>query len=90
MNDFELDIAEACKRLIRYLLEGLCVGLAVNLISHKKISINEIVLIGVTSSAVLSILDAFAPAISVGARQGAGYGLGLGTVGYSGAVLPGM
>lgn len=89
MNDFQFDFQEAFKRLIRYVLEGLCVGLAVNLVSQKKISLNEVVLIGITASAVLSVLDTFAPAISSGARQGAGYGLGLGTVGYSGGlVLP--
>lgn len=85
---FEFDFNEASKRLIRYLLEGIVVGLSVQLIAHKKINVTEILLIGVTSSAVLSLLDSFSPAISAGARNGMGAGLGLGTVGYGGGVVP--
>ncbi len=83
---FEFDFNEAAKRLIRYLLEGLVVGLSVQLIAHKKININEILLIGVTSASVLSILDTFSPTISSGARNGIGLGLGASTVGYGGSV----
>lgn len=85
---FEFDFNEAAKRLIRYLLEGLVVGLAVQLIAHKKINLNEIVLIGVTASAILSLLDTFSPTVSSGARSGMGAGLGLQTVGYNG-FMPG-
>ena len=53
-----------------------------------RISVNEIVLIGVTAAAVLSLLDTFSPTISSGARNGMGLGLGLQTVGYSGPFLP--
>ncbi len=87
-QSFEFDFNEAAKRLIRYLLEGVVVGVSVQLIASKKISVNEIVLIGVTAAAVLSLLDTFSPTISSGARNGMGLGLGLQTVGYSGPFLP--
>lgn len=85
-QSFDFDFQEALKRLFRYVLEGLVVGLSVNLISRKKLNFEEIVLIGVTSSAILSLLDIFSPTVSSGARTGMGYGLGLGTVGYQGMV----
>ena len=85
---FEFDFHEAAKRLIRYLLEGLVVAIAVQLIARKKIDVSEVALIGITASASLSLLDAFSPTISSGLRQGAGMGLGLNTVGYGGGFVP--
>ena len=87
---FEFDFSEAVKRLIRYLLEGIVVGIAVQLIAHKKINLSEIMLIGVTASAVLSLCDSFSPTVAFGVRQGAGMGLGLNAVGYGGRFVPPM
>lgn len=85
---FEFDFNEAGKRLIRYLLEGLAVALATQLIAHKKINVSEIALIGVTSASILSLLDSFSPTVSAGVRSGMGTGVGLGTVGYGGSIAP--
>ena len=85
-RSFEFDFEEAFKRLIRYLLEGFSVGVAVQIIAQKKVNLNEIILIGVTASAVLCLLDSFSPTVSHGARSGMGLGLGLSTVGYKGFV----
>ena len=85
-TSFTFNFEEALKRIIRYLVEGLSVGIAVQIIAQKKVNLNEIILIGVTSASVLSLLDSFSPTISQGARSGMGLGMGLGTVGYKGFV----
>jgi len=63
-------------QLIKYLLEGLAVSLASNIISKGKLDIKEIMLLGVTAAATFLVLDYFAPSVTAGARQGAGFGLG--------------
>ncbi len=83
-QSFEFDFPEAIKRLVRYVLEGLCVSISVQLITHKKILASETLLIGITSAAILSLLDSFSPAVSSGARNGMGIGIGASTVGYGG------
>lgn len=85
---YSFDFNEALKRLLRYLMEGVAVGLAATLVGKKKINAQEILLIGLTASAVLSLLDVCSPTVSQGARSGAGYGLGLGVVGSKAFPLP--
>ena len=85
-RSFEFDFEEAFKRLVRYLLEGFSVGIAVQIISQKKVNLQEVILVAITASSCLALLDSFSPTVSRGARSGMGLGLGLGTVGYKGFV----
>jgi hypothetical protein len=82
MGEFDFDVQESVKRLIRYLLEGIAVSLAAHLVGKNKLDIQTIVLLGVTASAVLSILDVFSPTIGSATRSGAGLGLGAGISGF--------
>ena len=63
-------------QLFKYLLEGLAVSFASTLISKNKLNIKEIVMLGLTAAATFIVLDYFSPTITIGARQGAGFGLG--------------
>ena len=63
--------------LMKYLLEGLAVAAAAYYIPQKTANLKEIVMIALTAAAVFAILDQFAPAVSEGARQGAGFGIGI-------------
>lgn len=72
----------------KYLLEGLGVGVATYLISGKKSTVMEIVMIGLSAALTFLFLDTFAPTIGSSARAGSGFGLGYQTV--SGAVSPVM
>lgn len=78
----ELNIEEALKRLIKYLLEGLAVAIAAFYLPKKEQSVEVIITIAVTASAVFAVLDLFAPTISDSARKGAGFGVGAQTVGW--------
>ena len=62
--------------LVKYLLEGLAVAAAAYYIPRKTANLQEVAMIAVTAAAVFAVLDHFAPAISGGARQGAGFGIG--------------
>lgn len=62
--------------LVKYLLEGLAVAAAAYYIPRRTADLKEIAMIAVTAAAVFAVLDQFAPAVSGGARQGAGFGIG--------------
>lgn len=68
--------------LIRFLIEGLAVGLAASLVMGKKVSLREVIMIGLTAAASFAVLDLMAPEVSSSARQGAGLGIGAGMVGF--------
>ncbi len=71
--------------VVKYALEGLAVALATNIISHGKTSFGEVFLMAISAMSVFLLLDVFAPLTAVGARHGAGFGLGLQMVGVGGA-----
>lgn len=67
--------------LIKYVIEGLAVGLAVYLVAGQKSTVNEILLLGLTASVTFMILDLFTSGIGLSARQGTGFGLGFRQIG---------
>ena len=62
--------------LVKYLLEGAAVAVAAYYIPRRTANPREIAMIALTAAAVFAVLDTFAPAVSGGARQGAGFGIG--------------
>ena len=68
--------------LLKYLLEGIAVGVSTYLVSKNKLVLNEIIMISLTAAATFALLDMLAPSVSSGARQGAGFGLGARHVGF--------
>lgn len=75
------DFNELVKRAIKYLIEGLAVGICAMLIPKKQLNVEEIVIIALTAAATFSILDVFIPAMGASARTGGGFALGTGLVG---------
>ncbi len=67
--------------LVKYLLEGAAVAAAAFYIPRKQTNLQEVAMIALTAAAVFAVLDQFAPAVSSGARQGAGFGVGYTMVG---------
>lgn len=78
------------RSLIKYLLEGLAVAVAAYLIPKKTVDPTEIILIALTAAAVFAVLDYFAPGVAMGARQGAGFGIGYGQIAMGGLGLEGF
>ena len=69
----DIDISEILTRALKYIMEGLAVGLACY---FAKLKINDIIIIAVTAAATFAILDMFTPQISDAARIGTGFGIG--------------
>lgn len=75
--EYSLDVWEALVRLMKYLLEGIAVGIVSYLVTKPpRGNYNEILVIALTAAAVFAVLDVLAPAMSAGARQGTGMGAG--------------
>lgn len=84
--NFGVDIGELVKRIIKYLVEGLMVAIAAFAIPKRRIDLDEIALIALTAAATFSILDTFVPSMAIGARSGAGFGIGANLVGFPGGI----
>jgi len=77
-GDFSVDGKEIVVRIIKYILEGSMVAIAVALIPKVKPSLEEVLTIALIAAATFSLLDMFAPSIGQSARLGAGFGIGAG------------
>ena len=83
--EYSFNVQEMFTRIIKYLIEGLVVGIVASILPEKSLSMDKVVLLGVTAAAMFSILDLVAPSISTSVRQGTGLGLGFNLVGFPGA-----
>ena len=81
--EYTFDYQEMFTRIVKYLIEGLVVGIVAAILPEKPLSMDKIILLGLTAAAMFSILDLVAPSISASTRQGAGMGLGFKLVGFS-------
>lgn len=70
------DLRDIFKRALKYLFEGLAVAFVAYYFTKSKLDFKEIALLGITAAFVFAILDTFSPTISLGARFGAGFGIG--------------
>lgn len=61
---------------IKYAIVGVAVALAAVAIPRRSLNISEVAALGATAGASFLILDMFAPNVGMGARQGAGFGIG--------------
>ena len=77
-----MDLSEVLNRAIKYLIEGVAVGIAVVLVPRKSLDLQEVVAVAVVAAAVFAVLDLVSPSIGVTARQGAGFGIGTNLVGF--------
>ena len=68
--------------VLKYVLEGLAVAVAAYFIPQKQTDPLEILYIALTAAATFAVLDLLAPSVSMGARQGTGFGVGLNQVGW--------
>ena len=75
------DFNEFVKRAIKYLVEGIMVGIVAFAIPKKNLNIEEVVIIGLTAAATFAILDVFSPSIGAATRNGVGMSVGIGLTG---------
>jgi hypothetical protein len=75
------DLGALVQSAIKYLIEGLAVAVVAYYLPRKRLSLQEVLVMGVTAAATFAILDQFAPAVGTYSRTGAGFGVGVGLVG---------
>lgn len=76
------DMGDLVMRVIKYLLEGLAVAVAAFVLPGKTLKFGEVAMIALVATATFAILDIYAPSVGSSARQGAGFGIGAGLVGF--------
>tara|TARA_Y100000389_G_scaffold116424_1_gene113572 strand:+ start:211 stop:465 length:255 start_codon:yes stop_codon:yes gene_type:complete len=79
-----LDAKELCKRVCKYVLEGLVVAFAAIVLPNKKPDLEAAFALALVAAATFAILDLFAPnnPMSGAVRQGVGFGIGANLVGF--------
>lgn len=77
-----MDVNELLSRLIKYVIEGVAVALALVFIPTKPLPMGEIMTVTIAAAAVFAVLDIFTPSMGVTARQGASFGIGAKLVGF--------
>lgn len=77
---YTFDTEELFKRLVKYLMEGLVVGIVAAVLPSKSLTFQEILLLALTAASIFAILDLVAPAIGASARQGVGLATGFNMV----------
>lgn len=70
----DIDFAEILGRALKYLMEGIAVGLACYFTA--KLAMDQIIIIAITASVTFAILDMYTPQVSNAARMGTGFGIG--------------
>lgn len=81
---FNIDASDFMKRLMKYLFEGLVVAFVAYFVAKGRLDGKNIFYIGVTAAATFALLDTYSPTVSLGARLGAGWGIGSAIVGPTG------
>jgi hypothetical protein len=72
----DIDFSEILGRVLKYLFEGIAVGLACYFTPKSKLSMDEIIIIAITAAVTFAILDMYTPQVSNAARLGTGFGIG--------------
>lgn len=77
-----LNTRELCKRVIKYVLEGLMVAFAALVLPQKTMKVEDVLGLALVAAATFAVLDMYAPNTATTARQGAGFGIGANLVGF--------
>lgn len=75
---------ELCKRVVKYILQGAIISIAVLLLNKNKPDFEAVVGLGLIASATYAIIDLFAPSLTMPVNLGVGFGVGAQLVGFPG------
>lgn len=79
---YSFDTQEMFTRLVKYLMEGLVVGIVAAILPSKSLNFQEILFLALTAASIFALLDLVAPSIGASARQGVGLATGFGVMGF--------
>lgn len=73
-----VDLGEVLRRALRLIVEGLAVALACYYVMPRsKMSLDGVVMVGLSAAATLAILDTFGGEMGTTVRSGVGFGTGM-------------
>ena len=67
---------ELCKKVIKYILQGMVVSICVLLLQKIKPDFEAVVALGLVTSATYAIIELFAPSLTFPLNLGVGFGIG--------------
>ena len=75
---------ELCKKVVKYILQGAIISIAVLLLQKNKPDFEAVIALGLIASSTYAIIDLFAPSLTMPVNLGVGFGIGAQLVGFPG------
>jgi hypothetical protein len=80
-----MDSRELCKRVVKYVLEGLVVAIAAILLPTKgKPDFESVIALALVAACTFAIIDTMMPSLSYPVNMGVGFGIGANLVKFPG------
>ena len=73
---------ELCKRVVKYVLQGLVVAIAAILIPKAKADFEAAIALALVAACTFAIIDTLMPSMTYPVTLGAGFGIGASLVGF--------
>jgi len=73
---------ELCKRVVKYVLEGLVVAIAAILLPKSKPDFEAVIALALVAACTFAITDTLMPSLTYPIKLGAGFGVGASMVGF--------
>ena len=74
---------ELCKRVVKYVLQGLVIAIAAILLPKQKPDFEAVLALALVAAATFAIIDTMMPSLTMPVQLGAGIGIGAKMVGWS-------
>lgn len=72
---------ELCKRVVKYIIQGLVIAVAALVLPEKKPDFQAVVALALVSACTFAVIDTFVPSMTFPVQLGAGFGIGSHLVG---------
>jgi hypothetical protein len=72
---------ELCKRVVKYVLQGLVIAIAAILLPKQKPDFEAVLALALVAAATFAIIDTMMPSLTMPVQLGAGFGLGVNLIG---------
>jgi hypothetical protein len=79
-----MDARELCKRVVKYVLEGLVVAIAAILLPKNKPDFEAVIALALVAASTFAIVDTMMPSLSTPLNMGVGFGIGANLVNFPG------
>ncbi len=77
-----MDARELCKRVVKYVLEGLVVAIAAILLPKTKPDFEAVIALALVAASTFAIVDTMMPSLNYPLNMGVGFGIGANLVNF--------